>query len=450
MEENRTRVINRWIYAFLISVLVGVTIWGIYNYNRRKNLNMSLENQYRRAFIEMSGYVDDIETQLNKGMLAGSAAQLASISSEIFRQSASAKACLGQLPVGEVQLDNTAKFLSQVGDYTYVLSQNMINGGHISEEEFENLKSLTSYAATLNNSLAKIQDGIYNGTVKFIDDGNYNTAYAAGSGILEDMENVEKSFSEYPSLIYDGPFSEHIENAESVMLKNASEITVDEALSKAKEFLGERGARLMYESDTNNSSIPAYTFVSYGDDREISISVTKRGGYVNYFLDSRQATEEKLNFSEAIMTAEKYLQSIGITDVVSNYYDKTGGVATINFAYMQDNVVCYSDLIKIRVALDNGEILGFEAHGYLMNHKVREFPQIKLSEKEAKERVSTRLGVDSVGLAYIPKDSLKELLCYEFHGSFNGRNFIIYINAENGREERILMLIESENGILTV
>ena len=27
---------------------------------------------------------------------------------------------------------------------------------------------------------------------------------------------------------------------------------------------------------------------------------------------------------------------------------------------------------------------------------------------------------------------------------------ILYINANNGREEKILMLIESENGILTV
>lgn len=450
MKEYRTKVINRWLYVLLTSLLVGVTIWGIYNYNQRRNLNLSLENQYRRAFIELSGYVDEIETQLNKGMLAGSAAQVASISSEIFRQSAAAKACLGQLPTSQVQLDNTAKFLSQVGDYTYVLSQNMINGQNISEEDFENLKSLTSYAATLNNSLAKIQEGIYEGTVSFTSENDYNTAYAAGTDVLKDLENVEKSFSEYPSLIYDGPFSEHIENVQSVMLKNSDEITVDDALKKAKEFLGERGNSLRYESDTLNSAIDAYTFVSYDDTKEISISVTKRGGYVNYFLDSRMVGEEKLNFSEAIITAEKYLNSIGIEDIVSNYYDKTGGVATINFAYQQDGVVCYSDLIKIRVALDNGEILGLEAHGYLMNHKKREFPPIKLTEQEAKEKVSTRLLVDSVGMAYIPKDSLEEILCYEFHGNFNERNFIIYINAENGREEKILMLIESENGILTV
>ena len=56
---------------------------------------------------------------------------------------------------------------------------------------------------------------------------------ADGEGILESMENVEKAFDEYPSLIYDGPFSEHIENRTPVMLENASEISEQDALNRA-------------------------------------------------------------------------------------------------------------------------------------------------------------------------------------------------------------------------
>ena len=91
-----------------------------------------------------------------------------------------------------------------------------------------------------------------------------------------------------------------------------------------------------------------------------------------------------------------------------------------------------------------------EAHGYLLNHKTREFPQVKLSEEDAKKTINPNLKIDSVSLAYIPKDNLKEYLCYEMQGVHNEQNFIIYINAENGQEEKILILIESENGILTV
>ncbi len=451
MEESRKQIIiNRIIYAVLALIIIAIGVWGIYNYNSRRALKLSIESQYQRAFHELVGYVDGIETQLHKAGLAGSSAQLASISAEIFRQSTAAKASLGQLPTSTIQLDNTAKFLSQVGDYTYVLSQNMINGTNVSEEDYENLESLTEYAASLNSSLAEIQNGIYDGSVSFTaEKQGYNVAEAAND-IFTNLENVEKSFEEYPSLIYDGPFSEHIENQQSVMLENEKEITVDEAYDKAKAFLGDKGAGLTFESNTSNSLIDAYTFVSYDDEREICICVTKRGGYVNYFLDSRAVNEEKLNFSEAIKSAEKFLEGHGMKSLVSSYYDKAGNVATVNFAYIQDGVICYSDLIKVRIALDNGEILGMEAHGYLMNHKEREFPEIKLSENEAREKVNPHLGIDSVSLAYIPKDNLEEVLCYEFQGIYNGRNFIIYINAENGREERILMLIESENGILTV
>ena len=107
-------------------------------------------------------------------------------------------------------------------------------------------------------------------------------------------------------------------------------------------------------------------------------------------------------------------------------------------------------MIKVKVALDNGEILGMEAHGYIMNHKHRDFPTIRLTQEEALSKVNKHLQVQATAPALIPKDSMREILCYEFKGNHNGKNFLIYINAENGKEEKILMLIESEEGILTI
>ena len=134
----------------------------------------------------------------------------------------------------------------------------------------------------------------------------------------------------------------------------------------------------------------------------------------------------------------------------SSYYEKSGGIATINFAYVQDNVTCYSDLVKVRVALDTGEIVGLETNGYIMNHAERNLSAPTLSVDDAKSKISTGLDVTATKLALVPKDSMREVLCYEFKGIFNGKNFLIYVNAENGREEEIFLLIESEEGILTV
>ena len=447
---------NRYIYWILSAVIASLTIFSIFQYTNVKALETNVENNYNRAFNELVNYVDDIDTLLQKSMLVSSASQLSTISSELFRQTTAAKACLGQLPISEVQLENTEKFLSQIGDFTYMLSQNVINNKTISDEEYNTLSELSTYATNLNNSLIAMQQDIYDGKIsfgtvsrnanKYLD----NAVSAAGGDILSDFESVEKEFQEYPSLIYDGPFSEHIQNIKPVMLENQETITSDAGLAKAKEFLGSAGQNLSYTGETQNTAINTYSYTASYDDRDVYISMTKQGGFPLYFLDTRTVNSENITFEDAVSAAKDFLYSRGYSSLKESYYDKSDCVATINFAYEQGDVICYSDLIKVKVALDNGEILGFEANGYIMNHKHRDFAERTLTLMEAQERVNPHLSIDSTAVALIPKDNKQEVLCYEFKGNHNGRNFLIYINVQTGAEEQILMLIESEDGILTV
>ena len=111
----------------------------------------------------------------------------------------------------------------------------------------------------------------------------------------------------------------------------------------------------------------------------------------------------------------------------------------------------YPDLVKVKIALDNGEVLGFECQGYIMAHQdERNIDDIGITIDEARDRVSKNIKIETEGMAYIPKDNKTEVLCYEFKGNYDNRNFLVYINAKTGAEEQILMLIESENGILTI
>lgn len=451
-EMTKTNKVLGWICGILaVLLIVSVGLW-LNCAKRNKTLMTSVNNNYDRAFFELNDYVSDIDALLSKAQLAASPAQLASISNDIFMQAAEAKSCFGQLPTENTNLEHTAKFLSQVGDYTYVLSQNMINGAEISEEEYKTLDSLNQYASALSKKLDEVEQKIYSGEVSFM------TAYAPGSnevsaadnGIFRDLENVEKSFDEYPSLIYDGPFSEHIENMQSYILKDAQEISNKDALAKAKAFLGDRGRGLRFDNETSNTAIEAYNFSVDDNGTRLSISITKKGGYVLYFIENREVKSTNYDINAAMDIARGFLEEHGIYNMVSSYYDVAENIATINFAYSQDGTKCYSDLIKVNVALDDGTITGMESKGYLMNHRERDISDVMLSEDEAKERVSTHLDVAAVSLAVVPKDSMREVLCYEFKGSYMNKNFIVYINAENGREEEILLLIESETGVLTI
>lgn len=449
---KKTNKIHAAAYSLLGAAIILLVV-VLYRCMREKDkLEISVENNYDKAFFELTDYVGDIDVLLTKAQLASTSSQLAAISNEIFMQAAEAKSCFGELPQGNVNLEKTAKFLAQVGDYTYVLSQNMINGDGISDEEYKTLDRLNDYAGELSRGLEALEERVYKGELNFAsvtEDGFAVSAFAADD-IFENLEKVEKSFEGYPSLIYDGPFSEHIENAESEMLKSAPEISEKQALKKAREFLGEEAQGLKFDSEMKNTAIECYVFSKESDGEQLSVSVTKKGGYVLSFIKNREVREMNYDSEAATAVAHNYLTEHGYLNMSSSYYEITDNIATVNFAYSENGVKMYSDLIKVRVALDLGEVTGIECKGYLMNHKDRTNLVPRMSKSEARSCVMQNLSVDEPTLAVIPKDSLREVLCYEFHGTHKDKNFIVYVNAENGREEEILLLIESESGILTV
>ena len=95
--------------------------------------------------------------------------------------------------------------------------------------------------------------------------------------------------------------------------------------------------------------------------------------------------------------------------------------------------------------------MGFDAKGFLVNHYDRDIPEAEISQSCARESVSPRLEIVSGRLALIPTDGLEEKLCYEFRcRAENGRNVLVYINAQTAEEEQILILVESKSGTLTV
>ena len=436
-----------WLTCVIVAAL---GVFGLYELFKARAYKQSLEDTYNRAFFELTDYVDDIETLLAKSALITSPTEMATLSQELSVQASAAKSCLAQLPITEVQLDKTSKFLSQVGDYTYSLSQNLINKKTIQDSEYDNLSSLGAYASSLNQSLAGVAENVYNGSLHFGENASVSLQKVAYAEEEDPFSSIEKEFGEYPALIYDGPFSEHIEGIKPKMTENCRELTVQEAAGKVEKFFNAGSDKVTYQGESQNSNLNSYVFKCISGKSENTVSVTKCGGFITYFINNRRVRSEKLSVDDAISHAQKFLESKGYENMQNSYYEKTAGVATVNFAYKQNNVICYSDLIKVKVALDTGEIVGMEANGYVMNHSIRDIRKPVLTKQEARDKVSKKLSIDTVNIALIPKDSKREVLCYEFKGTSNDKNFLIYINAETGNEEDIQLLIESPDGILTI
>ena len=338
--------------------------------------------------------------------------------------------------------------MNQVSDYSFSLSRKNIEGESLTDDDLNKIKELYNYSNDLANTLNEMSDELNNGTLTW-DDLMKNTE---GSEIAEvsTFDVVEENFHEYTGLIYDGAFSEHIISSEKRGL-TGDEIDEETAKQKAEEFIGkDRIKSTQNNGYVENGDIPVYRFeMTTNDDQTIGISISKKGGHVVFLNSNRDVNEEKITEQDAVQKGKEYLASKGFNNMQETYYMKQNGFITINYAYKQGDVIMYADLIKVKVALDNAEIIGLETTGYLNSHYERQIPTEKISIETARKHLSAKAEVTSEGLAMIPTEWKTEKFCYEFKGKIEDIDFIAYINAETGEEEDILIVTNTENGTLT-
>lgn len=437
------------IISFICAAIVALSAAAVSNYVRAEKLDRINTNSQQRALTELTTCMSNIQQGLSKEFYTATAPMAEKLSSEIWREASQAKSCLSVLPVSDILLENTFKFLSQVGAFCSSLSEKAAKGEKISEEEYASLEELIKYSKELTSRLENMCAYLENGALTFE---STDDAVAAMSEELDSMDfetaisDAEQALVDYPTLIYDGPFSDHILQKEPEMTKGKEEISEAAATEAAANFSGIAIEKLKREED-ENGTLASYTFSSEEDG--VVISITKRGGYLSYMLGSSYAGVSKLSAEEAIERGLEYLKSHGINNMKESYYSINDGICTVNYAYVQNGVICYPDLIKISVAMDTGKVISVDARGYLVNHFARTDVNPVLTSENAAKSLSPYLTVKDVKTAVIPTDSGNEILCYEFWCEGTGNEeLLVYINAATGEEENIFFLLYSDNGIL--
>jgi spore germination protein len=448
MNYSFTRRTTVRIVTFLLAGVL-IVFGLLFQYRARAiEAENRLEVQYLRGMEDLSTYLGNVETTLMKVQVTASPDTLATLSSTLWRESGFAKECLSVLPISDLNLAGTYKYLSQVGEYAVSLSDRAADGETFTEEELNTLKQLESYANEFHQEVLAAQDAVQTGSLNLLEGSKELTeadAEAEAISFTDGFEELEQSLAGCPSLVYDGPFSDHLLQQTPRMTEHAEEVSVEEAQKKAAEACGVSEEELEAGSD-ELSTMPCYCFQS--DDGYAA--VTKNGGHLCYFMKYRELGAQTLSVEECNKAAKEYLDTIGISSVRDTYYEISEGQIIFNFAHDEDGVLCYPDLVKVTVAMDNGEILRYDARGYLMNHQTREDLTAAITEEEAHEVLSPALTVQKVQMAVIPTDSGKELFCYEFQTTVDDHNVYVYVNAKTGEEEKILLLYIDENGTLSL
>lgn len=456
MYDWKNRLQDR--HMLSVIVVLGAIIVGlsVFVYKKERDYRQASENSYNMAFFELVDYVQNVETYLAKSLISTTPEHGAETLTHIWREADLAGSYLAQLPIENQELSNTAKFLNQVSDYSYTLSRKNIYNEPLTEEDLNNLTSLHDYSVELKNTLVQLSADMNDGRISWGEltkKGRVAFAQQVSNISQDSFSGLEENFHEYAGLIYDGAFSEHLTSPERKGL-TGEDIEEEKAMGIAKTFFGEdRIEEITSNGLSENGNIPSYDFyikIKNEKNHTASISISKKGGHVVFLNQNRDVEAEAISNEQADEIAKKFLDEKGFPNMKETYYLKQQGILTINYAYEQNGVTMYPDLIKVKVALDNGEVLGVETTGYLNSHEERTLPKVKITKEEAAKTINKNLEISSTSLAVIPTEFKTELLCWEFKGKVDDTEFLVYINAETGREEDILVIQNTPEGTLTM
>ena len=444
------------VICILGAAAVAGTAFGLVNMKKARAYDTALSADYRRSFAELVSGVSDVDTALKKSLLVTSPSMAGAVCTEVYGKAQTASMALTSLPDSATNLEKTAGFIGKVGDYAFALSQKAARGESFTDAERQNLRSLSETADALTQNFRQMQDRLGSGIVstkeyaKTIENYDKHEGKVVPQTLGDKMSASEQEFPEVPTLIYDGPFSDSVRSAKPKYLEGKTEADESAGRRAAAQFLGVR-PELVWLSGEENGRVPSYNFETKLHDQPVTVSVSRQGGVVWQMLSSRGVDHAELTAKEGLAAAKKLLERRGYTDMRESYYLEANNILTVNFAYVQDGVVCYPDLVKVSVALDDGSLQGFDASGYLACHTQRSLQPPAVTQDAARAKVPQDVSIVSENLTLIPTAGKNELECWEFEcQDEDGQKYLVYVSAQTGEQEKIFLLLQDENGSLTV
>lgn len=450
--------------AFIITTAILsliIIVLGAFLYNTSHNLtatSASLESLYQRSFFDLVDNVNNMEVDVSKLMVSNDSTSQQEILASIKQKTSDAENDLSLLPINSNLLDSTTKFMNQLNGYCTSLIT--YKEGKIEKEDYNTLSNVYSSIATIKQELNSVMEKLMSG-YRISD--NIGSEDVVGD-FSNSLSNLTNDTIEYPSLIYDGPFSEASIKREVKGLPN-TEITQEEAEAKLSKIFEKDITNVTYLGETKGNFETFDFGVNTENGKNYFLQITKRGGFLlNMNSNSIQENstqnqeeenitlddEENYNNSLPSKIAVGFANKLGIENMQTTWSASSNKICYINLAPVEDDVILYPDLIKVKIDLSNNEILGWEASSYAYNHCEREDLIPQLSEEEAKNLVSENLNVDTVKLCVIPLDYMGETLAYEFAGKYNNFNYYLYIDAYNGKQVRVLRIIQTDEGNLVM
>ena len=430
------------ILSYCIAAAVAVGGFAGAGWYRAIKAETVLQHGYARAYQQIASDLSTISADLSKVRLHPVDSVFLTLSADIYKNASSAVRTLENLPSEGEEYNALINYVNRIADYSAALARNRANGKGISNRDIENLSALSS-------ATEKITECIQGGCTESYDARFFASVSGALSGLDSELTELHDSLSETPVLLYDGPFSDHItETVPYCVTAHPDEMSVEDSKKVLCDFFDLDPSEIT-QTGEGDGKLPVWCFSFQKSDQSYYAQTAKNGGQLILLL-SGCSGEDMIGTEEAAGKAEEAVSALGFDPLIPTYQYKENGILYVNFASVQSDVVCYPDLVQIGICLSDGKVCYVQATGYASNHRSRDDLTPAVSETQARKQLPASLSMKDSRLAVIASEGEIESLCYEYLGTDGNDDYLFYIDASGGTLTRILKLLYSDNGTLTL
>ncbi len=430
----------------LLSIgLIGTAFWGYSERDEKRAVKIQAENNYQRAFHELTYEVDLLHDKIGDTLAMKSKTSLSPALVEVWGLTSQAHSNVGQLPLRLLPINKTEEFLSNIGDFSYRTAVRDLDKEPLNEKEYATLQRLYENSAEIQGELRKVQHMVFEDKLRWLD---VELAYAKEQNpknnvIIDGFKSVESSVSSYSDPNMDPALTNFKVNRNNLANVKGENITKSQAKEIARKFLELNGSEKIKISHTGEKLEDHYYSLEITDPKqknEIYMDITQKGGYPLWVINNREIGKQKIDLNKASLNGLKFLERNKYPNMElfqSSQYDTIG---VFSYVSKINGVRIYPESITMKIALDDGSIVGFSAKNYLAAYTIRKIPEPKISIEEARKSVNSNIKIMEERKAIILNKLNQEILCYEFVGTRGNDTYQIFINANTAVEEQIKKL----------
>jgi spore germination protein len=437
-----------WMYRRLAAIflpvaliaLVVTAIWG-YKENQDKNsILIKTENQYQRAFHDLNAQMVHMDGELGKTLALNSRKQMSNSMTNVWRIAYAAQSDIGQLPMTLMPFDKAQEFMAQIGKFSYDVGVRDLEKEPLSEKEWKTLQTLHQRSEKIRNDLEGLQAKVIDKNLRWMD---VEQALASekenlDNTIIDGFKKVNQTVEQYPEVDW-GPTINNLQVQQRTKWNNlkGEKVSKQQVAQQMQQVLGLPSTKGLTVTKNKKGDYATYGVHYQQKKKEINADVTETAGKLVWLMIDRPFGKAKLDYDQAVQKAQAFLAQLGYKNMSVISYDDTAETVSLNFVHQEKGIKIYPEAATVKVAMDNGEIIGLQADEYIFNQVELKDTKPTLTVEQARKQINPHLKVEKDNLAYIYNEAGKLVLCYEFLGTLDKEQYRLFINADTGNEEFI-------------